>query len=427
MAEPSDVIAVVGLGYVGLPVALAFGKKFRTVGFDVNADRVSELRRDVDRNDEASAEEIGQANVHYTDVIEELEDANFYVVAVPTPITRTNQPDLSMLRSASELVGKVLGRGDCVVYESTVYPGVTEDVCVPVLEEVSGLRAGSDFSIGYSPERINPGDRQRPFEKITKIVSGGDPETLERVARVYGQVIEAEIYRASSIKVAEAAKVIENTQRDLNIALMNELSMICDRIGIRTIEVIDAAATKWNFNRFTPGLVGGHCIGVDPYYLTAKAEELGYLPQVILAGRRINDSVGTYVAQKTLRLVSSLGVGSTRARIGIFGVTFKEDVTDIRNSRVPDIVSELQEFGAEPLLCDPMVDEAEISRRWGLRMAPESELRDLDAMILAVPHSAFLARMPELLAKVRDGGLVIDVKSVIDPRELGRAITYWSL
>jgi UDP-N-acetyl-D-galactosamine dehydrogenase len=349
------------------------------------------------------------------------------VVAVPTPIDATNQPDLSILRAASRTVGRALRRGDVVVYESTVFPGATEEICGPILEEVSGLEAGVDFWLGYSPERINPGDREHPFERLTKIVSGDTPETLARVARVYGEVIEVDVYQASSIKVAEAAKVIENTQRDLNIALMNELAMICDRIGIRTVEVIEAAATKWNFNKFTPGLVGGHCIGVDPYYLTAKAEELGYQPQVILAGRRINSSIGYHVAQKAMRLISGLGVALSRARIGIFGVTFKENITDIRNSRVPDIVSEMRGFGAEPMVCDPMADAAEVEREWGIALCPEPELTELDALILAVPHVAFLADIDGLIARVRDGGLVVDIKSVLDPNRLGRQISYWSL
>jgi UDP-N-acetyl-D-galactosamine dehydrogenase len=427
VSDATDVIAVIGLGYVGLPVALAFGKKFQTLGFDISAERIAELRAGVDRNRESTADELAASSVTYTGEVADLEPANFFVVAVPTPIDATNQPDLSILRAASRTVGRALRRGDVVVYESTVFPGATEEICGPILEEVSGLEAGVDFWLGYSPERINPGDREHPFERLTKIVSGDTPETLARVARVYGEVIEVDVYQASSIKVAEAAKVIENTQRDLNIALMNELAMICDRIGIRTVEVIEAAATKWNFNKFTPGLVGGHCIGVDPYYLTAKAEELGYQPQVILAGRRINSSIGYHVAQKAMRLISGLGVALSRARIGIFGVTFKENITDIRNSRVPDIVSEMRGFGAEPMVCDPMADAAEVEREWGIALCPEPELTELDALILAVPHVAFLADIDGLIARVRDGGLVVDIKSVLDPNRLGRQISYWSL
>ena len=425
--ESREIIGVIGLGYVGLPVALAFGKKFKTYGFDIDAARVAELGRGVDRNREASAAEIAASDVTYTCDVQDLRAASFFIVAVPTPIDASNRPDLTILEAASRTVGQALSRGDVVVFESTVFPGATEEVCAPILEEVSGLEAGVDFSLGYSPERINPGDREHPFEKIAKIVSGDSPETLERVARAYGQVVEADIYRASSIKVAEAAKVIENTQRDLNIALMNELAMICDRLGIRTIEVLQAAGTKWNFKRFTPGLVGGHCIGVDPYYLTAKAEELGYQPQVILAGRRINSSVGHYVAQRTLQLLSGLDVALRRARVGIFGVTFKENITDIRNSRVPDIVSEMRGFGAEPVLCDPMADPGEVERSWGLGLVAYEKIDELDAMVLAVPHRAFLDDISGLLGKIRTGGLVVDVKSVLDPRELGRDLAYWSL
>jgi UDP-N-acetyl-D-galactosamine dehydrogenase len=316
-----------------------------------------------------------------------------------------------------------------VVYESTVYPGVSEDVCGPVVERVSGLKAGVDFTLGYSPERINPGDREHTFERITKVVSGQDPATLERVAAAYGAVVTAGVHRAQSIRVAEAAKVIENTQRDLNIALMNELALIFDRMGIRTQDVLDAARTKWNFLPFSPGLVGGHCIGVDPYYLTTKAEELGYQPQVILSGRRINNGVGAFVAQRTMKMLSRAGVPLSQARVGILGLTFKENVPDLRNSRIPDIINELTEFGIRPLVHDPLGNPEEASREYGVSLCDWSEFKNLDALIVAVAHRKYLELgIDNLLALVRDGGVVVDVKSVLDPARMNkRGLSYWSL
>jgi len=430
MSEPrsEEKIAVIGLGYVGLPVALAFSSKFPTVGFDINRRRVDLLSRGRDDTGEVSEEELRGSRLRFTTSLEDLRGTTFFIVAVPTPIDSNHRPDLRPLVSASESVGKVLEKGAVVVYESTVYPGVTEEVCAPVLERVSRLTAGVDFKLGYSPERINPGDREHTFERITKVVSGQDAATLERVASAYGAVVKAGVHRAPSIKVAEAAKVIENTQRDLNIALMNELALIFDRLGIRTRDVLAAAATKWNFLRFQPGLVGGHCIGVDPYYLTTKAEELGYQPQVILSGRRINNGVGAYVAQRTMKMLSRAGVPLSQAKVGILGLTFKENVPDLRNSRIPDIVNELTEFGLRPLVHDPMGSPEEAREEYGVHLCDWSQLSGLDALVLAVPHRQYM-EMPtrSLLGLVRDGGVVVDVKSVLDPDEVDRGLTYWSL
>src|SRR4051812_43481800 len=348
-------IAVVGLGYVGLPVALAFARKFPgTIGFDINVEKVNSLKAGVDRTGETSSEELKASKLQMTHDPAELRQATFFVVAVPTPVDVDNRPDLTPVVKASETVAKALKKGDVVVYESTVYPGVTEEVCGPILAKLSGLKQGVDFKLGYSPERINPGDKQHTLERITKVVSGEDEATLERVAAAYGAIVDAGIHRAPSIKVAEAAKVIENTQRDINIALMNELSMIFDRMGIRTADVLAAAGTKWNFLKFRPGLVGGHCIGVDPYYLTTKAQQLGYQPEVILAGRRVNDNMGRYVAQRLVKLLVNADIPVRSARVGILGLTFKEDVNDIRNSKVPGIATELREFGIQPMVHDPL-------------------------------------------------------------------------
>ncbi len=420
-------IAVIGLGYVGLPVALALSKKFPTVGFDIHAEKVAELRRGHDRNGEHSAEELKAAPLQYASDPAELKDITFFVVAVPTPVDGNNRPDLTPVLKASETVGRALKPGAVVVYESTVYPGVTEDICGPLLARVSGLDR-SQFKLGYSPERINPGDREHTLERIVKVVSGEDAQTLERVADVYGAIIDAGVHRASSIKVAEAAKVIENTQRDLNIALMNELALIFDRMGIRTTEVLAAAGTKWNFLKFTPGLVGGHCIGVDPYYLTTKAEELGYQPQVILAGRRINDGMGAYVAQRVVKMLIHAGAPVRGAKVGVLGLTFKENVSDLRNSRVPDIVAELRQFGIEPLVHDPHGSPEEAHEEYGLHLSPLEALADLDALVLAVGHRAYLDMPRErLLGLVKDGGVFVDVKSALDPSQMQRGITYWSL
>jgi UDP-N-acetyl-D-glucosamine/UDP-N-acetyl-D-galactosamine dehydrogenase len=424
----AETIAVIGLGYVGLPVALAMSRAFKTIGFDIRSERVEELRAGRDRTGEVMAEELSSRDLTFTDRIDDLREATCFIVAVPTPIDERRRPELGPLISASQTIGRALRPGALVVYESTVYPGLTEEICAPVLEEISGLRAGVDFWLGYSPERINPGDKVHRFEQITKVVAAQDDASLDRVAAIYGAVVEAGIHRAPSIKVAEAAKVIENTQRDLNIALMNELSVIFERMDIRTHDVIEAAATKWNFLRFTPGLVGGHCIGVDPYYLTAKAEELGYQPEVILAGRRINNNMGAFIAQRVMKMLSRAGVALREARVAILGLTFKENVPDLRNSRVPDIVRELREFGVEAAVHDPLGDPDEALAEHGVRLCALSEVRELDALVLAVPHRHYLD-MPrhELLARVRDGGAVVDVKSVLSPGDLRRGQRYWSL
>ena len=421
-------IAIIGLGYVGLPIALAFARRFpNTVGFDLNPQRVASLRAGRDETNEVDSELLANTTLNITSDATELRGATFFVVAVPTPIDREHRPDLGALLGASQTVGAALRPGGVVVYESTVYPGVTEDTCGPVLERASGLKRGQDFKLGYSPERINPGDREHSFEKIVKVVSGEDQETLDRVARVYEAVVEAGVYRAASIRVAEAAKALENVQRDLNIALMNELALICDRIGINTREVLRAAGTKWNFLRFEPGLVGGHCIGVDPYYMTALAETVGYHPQVILAGRRINEGMGPFVAQRLVKLLARANVRIQGARVGIVGLTFKQDVPDTRNTKVVDIVHELQQFGIEPILHDPLLAPSGNGPE-GLRVQPWSELVSLDALVLAVPHRELLAQpVMELLAPVREGGIFVDLKAAVDPKAIRPDLQYWSL
>jgi UDP-N-acetyl-D-galactosamine dehydrogenase len=422
-------IAVIGLGYVGLPLALELAKHYPgTLGFDIHEAKVRELRDAVDRTGELAASELRATTLTMTCNLEDLRGADFFIVAVPTPVDDWNRPDLTPVIKASESVGKVLGKGGIVVFESTVFPGVTEEICGPILERLSGLRSGVDFKLGYSPERINPGDKVHTVEKIVKVVSGQDAESAEIIAGVYGSVIKAGIHRAPSIKVAEAAKVIENTQRDINIALMNELALICEKMGIRTKDVLTAARTKWNFLPFSPGLVGGHCIGVDPYYLTTKAEELGYHPEVILAGRRINDSMGAYVAQKLIKLMIQQQMKVKTAKVGILGLTFKENVHDIRNSKVPDIITELKQFGVDPLICDPFADPAETHHEYGLSLTPLSEFESLDALILAVNHAPFLeAGAAALVKRLNAPSVFIDVKSCFEPGDFPEPITYWSL
>ncbi|MEO8923931.1 MAG: nucleotide sugar dehydrogenase [Caldimonas sp.] len=414
-------IAVVGLGYVGLPVAVAFGAKSRVVGFDIDRRRIAELRAGRDRTGEISGEGLSRVDILYTDDANDLRDCNFFIVAVPTPVDDARQPDLGPLLSASRMVGRALSPGDIVVYESTVYPGATEEDCVPVLEEVSGLKHGIDFFCGYSPERINPGDREHRFENIRKIVSGHDAKTLEIVANVYSTVVAAGVHRASSIRVAEAAKVIENTQRDLNIALMNELSVVFRRMGIDTAEVLAAAASKWNFLPFRPGLVGGHCIGVDPYYLTFKAESLGYNPQVILAGRRINDNMGRYIARNTVKLMLKNGVDVARCRIGVMGVTFKENCPDIRNSKVIDLIRELQDHGAEVMVADPHADPREVTEEYDVTLGRIDADTPVDALVVAVAHREYRAMEPaQLRALVRGSQpVLVDVKSLYDRAAAG--------
>ena len=428
--KQSRSIAVVGLGYVGLPIAVAFGKIASVVGFDTNKKKIDELRKGVDRTGEVSQKDLSAAQVRYTSEPEDLKLANFIIVAVPTPINDALQPDLTALQKASELIGRNLSSGTIVVYESTVYPGVTEEVCLPILEKTSGMKAGVDFKLGYSPERINPGDKEHTLEKITKVVSAQDHEALEVVAETYSLVVRAGVHRASSIKVAEAAKVIENTQRDLNIALMNELALIFHRLGIDTKSVLEAAGTKWNFLKFSPGLVGGHCIGVDPYYLTSKAESVGYHPQVILAGRRINNGMGKFVAEQTIKLLSQLACPMAELRVGVLGLTFKENVPDLRNSRVPDIIQELREYGVEVQVHDPIANSGEAIEEYGIQLVDWDELKNLDGLILAVAHRNFSAMdIGTLLKPLRSQtqAVVIDVKSALDPEKIPASVKYWRL
>ena len=423
------IISVIGLGYVGLPVAIAFGKVRRTVGFDINGTRIAELRAGKDRTGEVSAAELSSADIVFTDSIAELRQANFHIVAVPTPIDRANQPDLRLMYRASETVGAALKPGDIVVYESTVYPGVTEEECLPILERVSKLKAGIDFCVGYSPERINPGDKEHTFTKIKKVVSGQNAQTLDVVAEVYGSVVTAGVHRASSIRVAEAAKVIENTQRDLNIALMNELALIFDRLGIDTGEVLAAAGSKWNFLKFTPGLVGGHCIGVDPYYLTHKAEKVGYIPQVILAGRRINDGMGKFIAQRAVKEIIRAGHPVLGCVVTVLGLTFKEDCPDLRNSKVIDIIEELHDYGIHVQVSDPLADPQEALHEYGVTLVPGAELKPAVAVVAAVAHAAYRGfTVAELAALMGENPVLVDVKGLYRGLDLKAAgIRSWTL
>lgn len=422
-------ISIIGLGYVGLPVAVAFGLKHRTIGFDINAQRIAELKAGYDRTGEANSEDLQSADILFTNSVDELKLADFHIVAVPTPVDSAKQPDLTPMLKASETIGKALKKGDIVVYESTVYPGVTEDECVPVLERVSGLKCGRDFSVGYSPERINPGDKEHSFTKIRKVVSGLDNNTLEIVATVYESVVTAGVHRAPSIKVAEAAKVIENTQRDLNIALMNELSIIFDKLGIDTKDVLEAAGTKWNFLPFKPGLVGGHCIGVDPYYITHKAEKIGYIPQVILAGRRINDGMGKFIAQRTVKEMIHAGHNILAATVTVLGLTFKEDCPDLRNSKVIDIIRELEDYGVTVQVHDPLADTGEAELEYGISLVPFDRLRPAAAIIVAVAHKEYrslpITQLKELLG---ENPVLTDVKGIYNPDEVKQAgMRLWRL
>ncbi len=426
----SITIAVIGLGYVGLPLAVEFGKKFKTLGFDLSAEKVAAYGRHVDPTGEVSAEDLRAASqLHCSTDPAIIAEADFIIVAVPTPVDDAHQPDLTPLVKSSESVGRHLKRGAIVVFESTVYPGATEEVCIPIIEKHSGLKWKQDFFVGYSPERINPGDKERTVTKIVKVVSGDTPQTLAKVAEVYGSIITAGVYPASSIKVAEAAKVIENTQRDLNIALMNELSLIFHRIGIDTLEVLKAAGTKWNFLPFRPGLVGGHCIGVDPYYLTHKAEMLGYTPQVILAGRRINDGMGKYVAEQTVKQMIANDLPVKGAAVIVLGMTFKENCPDIRNSKVIDVVRELQSFGVRVLVHDPIADSQECEHEYGVALTAWDALPRASAVVAAVSHAEYLTMgVGGLAAKLQPGGVFADVKSAYDPAAVQAAGAFgWRL
>ena len=425
-------IAVIGLGYVGLPLAAAFGHHAEVIGFDIDARKLEQLRDGLDATGELTAEQLAATRIDFTSDAARLREARFLIVTVPTPLGSNKRPDLGPLRAASTTMGRHLRSGTIIVYESTVYPGVTEEFCVPILEEESGLKCGVDFKVGYSPERINPGDKVHTVDKIVKVVSGQDAATLETVARVYEMIVTAGVHRASSIMVAEAAKVIENTQRDLNIALMNELALIFGRMGIPTRDVLAAAGTKWNFLPFTPGLVGGHCIGVDPYYLTYKAESIGYHPQVILAGRRINDGMGKHVAEQTVKKLIAADKSVKGARILVLGLTFKENCPDIRNTKVVDIVRELKEYGVEVLVHDPMADTNEAQHEYGFGLVDLEGLQPVDGVVWAVAHSTFSTiTPPQLKALCGNGngtGIVMDVKGVLKRDDVEReGLVYWSL
>lgn len=414
-------VAVIGLGYVGLPVAVAFAKVTQVIGFDINQKRLTELKAHFDRNREVEMECLKSSKISYTDSLDELKRANFYIVTVPTPVTESNKPDLSLIYKATETVARVLKKNDIVVFESTVYPGLTEEECVPILEKLSGLKLGVDFGVGYSPERINPGDKTHSFTKIQKVVSGSDQKTCDIVAEVYGSVVEAGIHKAASIKVAEAAKVIENTQRDINIAFMNELSIIFDKLNINTSDVLTAASTKWNFLNFHPGLVGGHCIGVDPYYLTHKAETLGYRPQVILSGRKINDSMGPYIAQKIVKSLVQNGHNLTGATVSIFGLTFKENTPDIRNSKIADIINEIKSFGISVQVTDPLANNDDAIHEYGIELTPLKDLKPANAVILAVAHDDFKnINATELLTKylTPKNPIVFGIRTHLSQREI---------
>ena len=423
-------LSLVGLGYVGMPIAVAFANKINVIGYDLNAAKIELYKSGIDPTKEVGGDAIKKTTVEFTADETRLREAKFHIVAVPTPVNDDHTPDLTPVEGASRILGRNLTKGSVVVFESTVYPGVTEDVCVPILERESGLKCGTDFKIGYSPERINPGDKVHRLETITKIVSGMDEETLDTVAKVYGLVVDAGVHRAPSIKVAEAAKVIENSQRDINIAFMNELSIIFNKMGIDTKSVLEAAGTKWNFLKFYPGLVGGHCIGVDPYYLTYKAEMLGYHSQVILAGRRINDDMGKYVAENCVKSLIAADKPVKNAKVAILGFTFKENCPDTRNSKVMDIVTELREYGIEPLIADPQADAAEAERLYGVKFTPMAEIRGMDAVILAVAHTEFSMLSMADVDKLYGVGkkVLLDIKGMLDRDAYERAgYCYWRL
>lgn len=427
--KKEEKISLVGLGYVGMPIAVAFSKKAGVIGFDTNSKKIALYKKGIDPTLEVGNEVISACSVEFTSDETMLRSAKFHIVAVPTPVNDDHTPGLSAVQGASEIVGRNLAKGSVVVYESTVYPGVTEDICVPILEKASGLKCGKDFKVGYSPERINPGDKVHRLESIVKIVSGMDAETLETVAKVYELVIEAGVHRAESIKVAEAAKVIENSQRDINIAFMNELSMIFNKLGIDTQEVLKAAGTKWNFLHFTPGLVGGHCIGVDPYYLTYRAEEVGYHSQIILSGRRINDDMGRYIAENIIKSLIKADIPVKNAKVGMLGLTFKENCPDTRNTKIIDIVNELKEYNINPAIYDPIADKDEAKRLYGVEFAGMDAFQNLDALILAVAHDEFKRLPKDTFDKMFKGKKVlIDIKGILNRQEYeDNGYLYWRL
>ncbi|MCI5612451.1 MAG: nucleotide sugar dehydrogenase [Roseburia sp.] len=425
-------LSLVGLGYVGMPIAVAFARKIKVVGFDLNAAKIDLYKSGVDPTNEVGEDVIKNTTVEFTADPSKLREAKFHIVAVPTPVNDDHTPDLTPVEGASRILGQNLTKGSIVVFESTVYPGVTEDICVPILEKESGLKCGVDFKIGYSPERINPGDKVHRLETITKIVSGMDEETLNEVAHIYELVVEAGVYRAESIKVAEAAKVIENSQRDINIAFMNELSIIFNKMGIDTKSVLSAAGTKWNFLKFQPGLVGGHCIGVDPYYLTYKAEQLGYHSQIILSGRRINDDMGKYVAENLVKNLIKADIPVKSAKVAILGFTFKENCPDTRNTKVIDIYKELQEYGITPMVVDPAADAAEAKRLYGITFNTMEDIKEMDAVIVAVSHKQFLTldkeKISSLYSKAHAKKVLVDIKGIFDRKEYSTEdYIYWRL
>lgn len=425
-------LSLVGLGYVGMPIAVAFARKIKVIGYDLNAEKIKLYQSGIDPTNEVGDDVIRQTEVEFTADETKLREAKFHIVAVPTPVNDDHTPDLTPVEGASRILGRNLTKGSVVVFESTVYPGVTEEVCVPILEKESGLVCGKDFKIGYSPERINPGDKVHRLETITKIVSGMDEETLDTVAKVYELVVEAGVYRAESIQVAEAAKVIENSQRDINIAFMNELSIIFNKMGIDTQSVLKAAGTKWNFLKFYPGLVGGHCIGVDPYYLTYRAEQMGYHSQIILSGRRINDDMGKYVAENIVKNLIRADIAVKHAKVAILGFTFKENCPDTRNTKVIDIYKELQEYGITPMVVDPAADAAEAKRLYGITFNTMEDIKDMDAVIVAVSHKQFLAldkeKISSLYSKAHAKKVLVDIKGIFDRKEYSTEdYIYWRL
>lgn len=432
LVNGEEKLSLVGLGYVGMPIAVAFGRKINVIGYDLNAQKVEQYKAGYDPTREVGDDVIKQANVEFTADETKLREAKFHIVAVPTPVNDDHTPDLRPVEGASRTVGRNLVKGSIVVFESTVYPGVTEDICVPIMEKESGLTCGVDFKVGYSPERINPGDKVHRLETIVKIVSGMDEETLDTIAKVYELVVEAGVYRADSIKVAEAAKVIENSQRDINIAFMNELSIIFNKLGIDTKSVLEAAGTKWNFLNFFPGLVGGHCIGVDPYYLTYKAEEMGYHSQIILSGRRINDDMGRYVAENVVKNLIKADIAVKTASVAILGFTFKENCPDTRNTKVIDIVKELREYGIEPVIVDETADAQEAERLYGVKLAGREAVKDLDALVIAVAHEEFSHLSKEEIAgffnQAHEKKVLVDIKGILNRRDyMTEEYMYWRL
>lgn len=433
LISKEEKLAIVGLGYVGMPIAVEFSKHIRVIGFDVNKKKIEDYKSGIDPTQEVGDKTIKTCSVDWTSDEERLQEAKFIIIAVPTPVRDDTTPDLSFVVNSTEIVARNLTRDAIIVYESTVYPGVTEDICIPILEKVSGMHCGKDFKVGYSPERINPGDKIHKLTTIKKIVSGTDAEALEEIANVYSIVVAAGIHKAPSIQVAEAAKVIENSQRDINIAFMNELSIIFNKMGIDTLDVLEAASTKWNFLPFRPGLVGGHCIGIDPYYLTYRAEQFGYHSQIILSGRRINDDMGKYIAEQAVKLLIAADISIKNANVGCLGITFKEDCPDARNSKVNDILKELAEYGIKPIVCDPVADAGDVRKFYGVELVPISEFKNLDCLIIAVAHREFKSLTDNDVAKMFkrepiDKRVVIDVKGILNKTEFYKlGYKYWRL